>query len=1359
MKHFCVSIILLFLLFVNGAHSKDITFNHLTTDEGLSQFSVNSIYEDEMGFIWIGTREGLNRFSGNSVKTFKLIKNEPKSLFCNTVLRIVGNKNGKIYLMCTDGVAEYDIRTDCFTTLLQGGITAIHYSGKLFIGKKNEIYYYDEQTKNFNLYYTIPGNSIKISSLFLDKQNKLWIGTENNGVYTLTNNRKLTHPIQKGNITNIYADSKNELWIGSWEHGLFRITAKGIINMSSNSISTNSISSNFVRCFCEDDAGNMWIGTFNGLNKYNRKTREFWYYPASNKPRGLTNQSVWCIIKDHQGTIWMGTYFGGVNYFNPEYEIYTRYEATAAEKDGLSSPIVGKIIEDKAHNLWICTEGGGLNFYNRKTQQFKWYKANNEKKSISHNNIKSIYYNDKEDILWIGTHLGGLNRLDVKKNSFTQYKMIEGDATSLPSDIVKDILPYKDELILGTHDGVCVFNPKTGKSRKLFANTHEGKWIKTVADLFIDHQGTLWIAVTGEGVFSYNFSTNKLTCYEHKADDPNSISSNNINSIAEDRHHNLWFATSGSGLDRFNYATHRFENFDSQKNGLLSDCIYEIQESLYGKLLIITNQGFSTFDYPKRQFQNYSKENGFPLTAINENALYQAQDGNIFIGGINGMISFHEKDLNFRPKPYHIVFHRLIVNNKEVQVGDDTNILENALCTTQKIVLDHTQSIFSIQFAATNFIASYKGNIEYKLQGFSEEWTSVRGNNMITFTNLNPGKYTLLVRVHGEKPEVCPEARLEIQVLPPFYKSTWAYLFYFILLSIIVYYLNKTYKQRIKLEESLKYEKKHIHDIEELNQSKLRFFTNISHEFRTPLTLIIGQVEMLLQYQSFTPAIYNKVLGVYKNSIQLRELITELLDFRKQEQGHMKIKVSQLDFVSFIHENYVIFLEYANSKQINFVFNKEVEKLDLWFDLKQMQKVVNNLLSNAFKHTNTGGTISITIRQEGDKAILEIKDSGKGIDASEIDKIFDHFYQTERMETVVNYVGTGIGLALTKGIIDLHKGNIKVTSEINVGSVFTIELRLGNNHFSSDQIALKEEQLEPIELKATDTELRFEQNALEESRMNRIKNAKMLIVEDNEGLRNMLVSIFETFYEVISACDGEEGLMKAKAEMPSIILSDVMMPKMSGTELCKQIKADFDLCHIPVVLLTARTAVEHNLEGLRIGADDYVTKPFNINILVSRCNNLVNSRILLQEKFSKQPQAHAQMLATTPIDKALMDKAMTIIEKHLDDTDFNINTFAREIGIARTNLFAKIKAITGQTPNDFILTMRLKKGALLLRNNPELNISEISDRIGFSSSRYFSKCFKDIYHVSPLMYRKGSSGEELDENESNLDNDNLSDSD
>lgn len=703
---------------------------------------------------------------------------------------------------------------------------------------------------------------------------------------------------------------------------------------------------------------------------------------------------------------------------------------------------------------------------------------------------------------------------------------------------------------------------------------------------------------------------------------------------------------------------------------------------------------------------------------------------------------FLGKKLHFTPKSYSIILSRLLVNGKEITAGDDTGILEQSIAYTPEISLKADQSMFSIEYATSNFIPANRNEIVYRLEGFSDEWNHTdRKQTLITYTNLNPGKYTLVIKSDGDGIE---EARLLIRVLPPWYETWWAYLIYTICTVSLLWYLIQNYNSRIKLRESLKYEKKHIEDLEALNQSKLRFFTNISHEFRTPLTLIVGQVETLLQVQTFTPNIYHKILGIYKNSLQLRELITELLDFRKQEQGHMKIKVSRHNLVNFLYENYLLFLEYASSKQINFKFNKQSDDIEVWYDQKQMQKVVNNLLSNALKHTKAEDTISINISQEDKYVIIEIKDTGTGIAAAEIDKIFDRFYQTEHLDSLNTGAGTGIGLALTKGIIELHHGTIRVESEPGKGSRFIITLKSGNQHFTEEQIirdnADTNIQQQPETIVPTveilpDSEWKEEDNK-------RIEDAKMLIVEDNESIKQMLVGIFETFYQVTTASDGVEALDIIQKDMPSIILSDVVMPRMSGTELCKQIKTDFNTCHIPVVLLTARTAVEHNIEGLKIGADDYITKPFNTNLLISRCNNLVNSRRLLQEKFSKQPQAFAQMLATNPMDKEMLDRAMAIIEQHLDNTDFNVNIFAREMGMARTNLFTKLKAVTGQTPNDFILSIRLKKGAVMLRNNPELNITEISDRIGFSSSRYFSKCFKEIYHVSPLAYRKGEEKEE-----------------
>ena len=1347
MRTFIIRLLLVSVSMIAATlQAQNITFNHLTTDDGLSQFSVNSLYIDENGVLWIGTREGLNRYDGEDIQTYKLQKNDPYSLFCNTVLRMAGNRNGKIYLLCTEGVAEFNLATQRFTTLLQGNVHSIYYKEALFIGKQNEIYRYNEQTGNFDLYYQLPGKSLEICCMHLDN-GQMWIGTTTDGAYRLQlDKNELTHPILKGNITSIYQDSEGELWIGSWEEGLHHVKTDGTIEIFEyDAKNPYSISSNFVRACCEDNLGNIWIGTFNGLNRYDKSTGLFQNHTASDaQSDGLTHSSIWCIVKDNQGTLWLGTYFGGVNYFNPEYEIYSRYMYSPIEKKGLSNPVVGRTIEDKDGNLWIGTEGGGLNYYNRRTREFKWFRPEIGPNSISHNNIKALYYDASKDIIWIGTHLGGLNRLDIRSGRFTHYRMEAGNPETLPSDIIRDIAPYQDHLVIATQNGICLFDPANGKCQQLFQDSKEGKKIKMVADVTFDSNGTLWIAATGEGVFSYRFDTGKLTNYRHDTADPHSISNNNVNNITQDSKGNLWFATSGSGLDLYRPASNDFENFDQAKNGLSSDCIYETEESpTSGKLLLITNEGFSIFDYRQKAFLNYSAENGFPMTAVNENALCVTRDGEIFLGGTQGMISFHEMELNFTPKPYKIILSRLIVNGTEIQVGDETGILQQALYCTPEITLNADQSMFSIEFATSNYVAANKDDIIYKLEGFSNDWNSARGLHNITYTNLNAGTYNLIIKPNGKDESLCPQVHLTIHVLPPYYKTPLAYLIYLIVTGILLWYLVRTYKSRIKLRESLKYEQKHIRDVEALNQSKLRFFTNISHEFRTPLTLIVAQVETLMQLQNFTPAIYNKVLGIYKNSIQLRELITELLDFRKQEQGHMKIKVSPHNIVNFLYENYLLFLEYASAKQISLYFEKETDSLEVWYDQKQMQKVINNLLSNAVKHTKAEDSITLSIKTEGSNAVIRVTDTGSGIDAREVDKIFDRFYQIDQMDsTDASKTGTGIGLALTKGIVELHHGTIRVESELGKGSSFIVNLQLGNAQFDEEQINKNADSVQQIEIPKPENDALLKAELEESAPIKRLPDAKILIVEDNDSIRDMLAGIFKPFYEVLTAADGAEGLALVRSEMPNIVVSDVVMPNMSGTELCKQIKSDFNTCHIPVVLLTARTAIEQNIEGLRIGADDYITKPFNTNLLISRCNNLVNSRILLQEKFSKQPQAFAQMLATNPIDKEILDRAMTVIEKHLDDTEFNVNVFAREMAMARTNLFTKLKAITGQTPNDFILTIRLKKGALMLRNNPELNITEIADRIGFSSSRYFSKCFKDIYHVSPLAYRKGENGEE-----------------
>lgn len=1338
-KQLCL--ICFLLIHIIKGQAQDISFRHLTTDDGLSHNAVMTMYQDERGFIWIGTRNGANLYNGHEFKIYKSQKNNPNSLIYNNIRQITGNGNGEIYFMTPKGVSAFNIRLNKFTTLIQKEIRAMFFHKQLYTAYNNCIYKYDG--KQFNVYYELPQKQTQITSLHIS-EDRILIGTENQGLFSLDNDYRLSHLIPKGNISTIFQDSSGQYWIGSWEHGLFTMNGTTIHNFRHQENDPASISSNFIRCCTEDKQGNIWIGTFDGLNRYHPSTRTFTYYLKHD--RGLSHSSIWSLLCDHQGTVWAGTYFGGVNYFNTESQIYHQYQALDMVNEGLSSPIVGCIIEDSQNNLWIGTEGGGLNKYNLASRQFEWYKHDNNANSLSHNNIKSLYYDTRREVIWIGTHMGGLNKMDLKTKRFTQYKYKEGDKNSLPSNIIRDIVPYKDQLLIATNTGVCMFNPETEKVERLFQN--EPDRVTYAGGLFVDHRNTLWIYGGGEGIFTYQPDTRKMTNYKHNHALEYSISSNSINRIYEDSRHRLWICSNDNGIDLYRYETDDFINFDEENNELASNCVYDVCELSPDKLLFTTDIGFSIMDYPARKFSNYNQENGVPLSAPNERSLYKTRQGEIFIGGTDGMVSFKEKDIDYAPGNYTISPFRLLVNGQEVNAGDQSHILKEDIGYISRLTLKANQSMFSIEYAISNYIPANKDHLEYFLDGFSNTWTSTRGQHTITYTNLNPGKYTLNVRIKNNHSHI-PAHQLEIVILPPFYKTGWAYLLYALIIGVILYFLIRTYNNRIKLQESLKYEQKRTEDIEQLNQAKLRFFTNISHEFRTPLTLIIGQMEMLLQVRSFAPTVYSKILGVYKSSLQLRELITELLDFRKQEQGYMTIKVSEHNIVDFIYENFLLFQEYAIQRKITFKFQKTNDVINVWYDAKQLQKVMNNLLSNAFKYTKEEGEISVSVRKGNREVIIEVTDNGTGISPQDIDKIFNRFYQTEQLDSTSN-AGTGIGLSLTKGIVELHHGSIEVYSEQGEGTTFCVHLKSGNEHFSPEQIGKQQEDAqqtveENIHSSEALQQLLLEQEVMGNESVAQDRSTKILIVEDNDSLREMLVKIFEVFYTVDTATNGRDGWEKIQTDQPSLILSDVVMPEMSGTELCKLVKNNIDTCHIPVVLLTARTAIEHNLEGLRLGADDYITKPFNINILLSRCSNLVNNRIMLQEKFSKHPQAVPQILATNPLDKELVDQAMQVIEKHMDDVEFNVDVLARETGIARTKLFTKLKAITGQTPYDFILTVRLKRAAIMLKENPEFNISEISDRLGFSSPRQFSKCFKEKYHMIPQTYRKGTNGEELEE--------------
>lgn len=674
----------------------------------------------------------------------------------------------------------------------------------------------------------------------------------------------------------------------------------------------------------------------------------------------------------------------------------------------------------------------------------------------------------------------------------------------------------------------------------------------------------------------------------------------------------------------------------------------------------------------------------------------------------------------------------------EICPNDQSGILTDILAKTSDIYLSYKQNNITVEFASFNYNNDRNRLFEYRLEGFDKAWTQTTGTT-ITYTNLPPGEYILRARPLAGKENLDEEVHLNIHVSAPFYATVWAYFFYLLcLLGVMIAFIRFKTRQAA-LKSSLEFERKEKERIEELNQVKLRFFTNISHEFRTPLTLILGQIEVLMQMDLGT-TIYNRILRIYKNAWHMRNLISELLDFRKQEQDYLKLKVEEQNLVTFTRQIYMCFYEYAQKKEITYRFDNVEETISVWFDSKQLQKVIFNLLSNAFKYTPNKGSIRVEVRMLASQAIVSVCDTGVGIPEEHISKIFERFYQTDNSSSFT--LGTGIGLALAKGIMNMHHGKIDVESTVGKGTKFTLSLPLGNRHFSDEEMATVESR-ESVIISEAVPMLPFEQIMdVEEEKTKVQENIKeedkpiILLVDDNEELLSMLEDLFLPTYKVYIAHDGREGLEMARQIQPDLIISDVMMPKMSGKELCYKIKTNVELSHISVVLLTAQTSVEYVVEGLMFGADDYVTKPFNVKVLIARCNNLIkNKKRLIAHYAGKTITESPVTEAINERDKELLAKCVNIIKENFENPAFDVTALASELCVGRSKLYMQFKQMTGLTPNEFILKIKLDEAMSLLKNHPELNISEISIRLGFSSPRYFSKSFKAFFGVAPQTVR------------------------
>ncbi len=1340
---------LILLCFNTYAYTDDnyIRFRHIDSNDGLSHNGVMALYQDRRGFIWMGTQDGLNVYNGEEIRIYKYDKYDPDGILDNSIVGITGDGENTVFIQSDMGIVSFDIPTGKFRTVTKGHTLAINYQNNLlYYSINNQIIRYSPDTGRDTVIFTLPDIPAGITAL-CGIRDSLVIGTEK-GLY-FTNGDRFSEVIPDIFVRSIYKDSYGILWICSYDgKGLFSIDKGKITEYRHAGSEPNSLSHDQTHVCCEDAENNIWIGTFDGLNRWDRKTGKFTSYYHSSSDDALTESSIWSLLRDRQGNIWAGTYYGGVNCFSPTKADFRKYTDGADEDRYLSASVIGQITEDRQNNLWICTEGGGLCRYDMTVRRFTWFKHESGKNSISHNHVKCVWYDPVRHCIWAGTHLGGLNRFDMNTGRFTTYRETARDASS---DIIMSIVPYGNNLILGTFHGAFIFNPETGgmsRFMKLPENVKEPRYIYY---MLMDSVKNLWIICSAGGLLCrYNMVSGEYREYPDITMTPDGNKNMEITSIYEDSGRNIWVCTAGNGIEVFNNDRH--ENLDSRNNGLGSDVVYAVRELGPERYILTTDAGISILNYSSRTFTNYDRNKDIPLSSISENSLYITSDGEIFVGGMDGMVSFREEMLTSRGNTGFSIWPYTLTVNSEPVFPEADGILSRDISMTEAFDLKYRQNSFSLKYTATDYLRDGKYSLEYSLQGYSDEWFPMDRDNSITYSKLRPGKYRLTVRAVDISGHILQQHTLGIRVHHPFYTSAWACIIYILCAGTIAFLLARSYNNRLRMQAQLDYEKRHAEDMEKMNQEKLQFFTDISHEFRTPVSVISGQIRILMDKYLINNPLHAALSRINESCVQLQDLIDELLEFRKLDRGYLSIKAAQADIVGYVHSFYLQYGKIAQDRGIRIVFNKSHNRIMAWFDPKQMYKVVNNLLSNAFKYVDEKGTITISVRKGNGEVVIEVTNTGSYIGPDDMPRIFDRFYQAGNARK-----GTGIGLHLAKGIVEKHHGTIEAYSSLtDMETTFSVHLPLNKDVFSEDETAPAgkagfsvedgetlqetasynyepEKVTKPEDDRYTEPDVENEPSDVSDKTDESGKQFDVLIIEDDRKLRDMLVELFSEFYNVISASDGSKGYEIAMSTKPDMIVSDVFMPGMTGIELCGNLKGNPETSDIPIILLSAVVEKEQMLAALSAGADDYIRKPFDIDMLIARCNNILRRHG--SHPRHKTIQQQKALLASNIREQDFLDKARKAVMDNIEDETFDARSFAAAMGMSRTVLFNRLKAVTGYTPKEFIIDTKMEMAAAMLEQDRDLNIAEIADRLGFATLRYFRKCFKNKFGVSPSSYR------------------------
>jgi signal transduction histidine kinase/ligand-binding sensor domain-containing protein/DNA-binding response OmpR family regulator len=1341
------------------AQDQTIQFEHLSVKDGLSQLSVLSIFQDSQGFMWFGTRNGLNRYDGYNFEIFR--ESDAGKYISNGHVECMAEDSQKrLWIGTRRGLNRYDGKTKKFiqyfhsdndSTISDNNVICLFkdYRGNFWVGTTLGLDRYLPETDNFERCSLtgLPSGTV-IYSLTEDHDENLWIGT-GNGLYVynprIGKMQVYRHypddlkSIAQERISALFCDSKGRMWIGCYQQGvcLYDSRNDNFIRLKKE----EGLSSNTVRCIEEDKEGNIIAGTYDGLSRYDELNRKFvsTYSSTENDITSMSNFSVYAVLCDRAGTVWIGTYSGGVSYYSP-YNQRFRFHNPGMHGRMLFG-IIGPIVEHST-GIWMGTEGGGLLFYDRNTGSYRYYRlpATSER-SFSQNIIKSLLLED--DILWVGTAHNTIYRFDIRHRLFGQP--VSPEWGTIQYALFRD--SRKNFWIGASGTNALGYIRPDGRSVHPLPLNNDEIFNPTNIRCIQEGDADMYFGSTNTGLYRYNDLTKTVTLFSHHENDSCSLAYNGISSLCKTKNGSIWVSTLGGGISCLNPVAWKFENY-SERSGLSSGMVYSLVEDHDGKLWLSTFAGISKFDPDTRQFSNYDKNNGIGIAEFTPGSGFVTSDNEVFFGGNNGFVSFYPRKIKENNYVPPVFITKISINNQEL---DNQNVMNE-----KSLQLNYKQSNISVEFSALNYIFPHQNLYAYKLEGFDKKWNYVKTRRVAYYTNIQPGKYTFLVKGSnndGVWNDQCATFRIDISSPP--WDTVWAWMLYISVFITGLFLIVRYTRIKNRLETNIRIEQLEKKNIEELHQTKINLFTNFSHELRTPLTLILSPLEDILQNNGLNPALRDTLKLMHQNAGRLLYTVNQLMDFRRKETGHLKLRAAEGNIVKFTHEIFIAFCELARKRQIDFRFDCNEEELLIWYDRDLLEKVLFNLLSNAFKNTPDGGGITITLlpwtqgdlkQTFGNKIVslpdglydfilIEVKDTGQGIPEDELEKIFDPFYQVYQKETSqLQTFGTGIGLNLSKGIIDLHHGLIWATNTFNAGATFHIVLPFGRNHLENNE-------LNPYFKNSEDPShyMIIQENEIASPEFSPKQNDpcshSILIVEDNVDVRYYIKSYLAKQYTIYEAGNGQEAFEIAVEQLPDLIVSDIMMPVMDGIHLCRMLKDDLRTGHIPVILLTARITVIQVQEGFENGADDYITKPFNPGLLATRIRNLIVSPARLKNLFGQETSFLFPGLPTSQVDSRFMDSVYDYINQHLTNPDLSMDNFCREIGMSRSNFYRKIKTLSNLNPNELIRNTRLQFAARYIRETDK-SISEIAYDAGFSSPSYFTKTFREYFNISPTEMRK-----------------------